>query len=180
MLFFYYMYVACNSGVCLRNILSIIWKVTWWSVQFLYIKSSPVIEHCFWWPEHLSGSNYIYRDVVSIGPLQIPSLHTLNGKIIMCKDDKLYPKNPEITPTAQCIHVTMWKQVASDFVTLQKSMSYIWQCGRDLVSPFSISGFFFIPNFFLHVVKSTSWGIQKSIFDGKESGSQFASFNWIL
>lgn len=92
MLFFYYMYVACNSGVCLRNILSIIWKVTWWSVQFLYIKSSPVIEHCFWWPEHLSGSNYIYRDVVSIGPLQIPSLHTLNGKIIMCKDDKLYPK----------------------------------------------------------------------------------------
>lgn len=115
----------------------------------------PVIRHCFWWPGHLSVSNSIYRDVVSIGPLQIPSQHTLNGKVIMCKDDKLYPKkswNHNNSAMYPCI--TMWKQVVSDFVTCQKSMSYIWQCGRDMLSPFCIS--FFICNFFLNVVKNTS------------------------
>lgn len=96
---------------------------------------------------------YIYRDVVSIGPLEIPSQHTLNGKVIMCKDDKLCPKkswNHNNSAMYPCI--TMWKQVVSDFVTRQKSMPYIWQCGRDMLSPFYISFFvfwFFFVIFFL-------------------------------
>lgn len=175
------MYV--NWDVCLRN--TIIWKVTWWSLLFLYITSPPGDRTLFLVTRTPVGIKlYIYRDVVSIGPLEIPSQHTLNGKVIMCKDDKLCPKkswNHNNSAMYPCI--TMWKQVVSDFVTRQKSMSYIWQCGRDMLSPFYISFFgvfFLFVIFFLNVVKNRSWGIQKSIFDCKESGSQFAPFNWIV
>lgn len=126
---------------------------------------------------------YIYRDVVSIGPLEIPSQHTLNGKVIMCKDDKLCPKkswNHNNSAMYPCI--TMWKQVVSDFVTRQKACptfgSVVETCCHRFILVFW--GFFLFVIFFLNVVKNRSWGIQKSIFDCKESGSQFAPFNWIV